>query len=101
VAGEIEAKGRRALAQPTDIGDEASVAALFARIEEVGVDHRLPGRDRQFVEFDRRRADAGIVEQHVETGRPEPLQAVAGEIEAKGRRALAQPTDIGDEASVG
>ncbi len=34
VAGEIEAKGRRALAQPTDIGDEASVAALFARIEE-------------------------------------------------------------------
>ncbi|QRE77663.1 SDR family oxidoreductase [Methylobacterium aquaticum] len=32
--------------------------------------------------------------------RPEPLQAVAAEIEAKGRRALAQPTDIGDEASV-
>ncbi len=27
-------QGRRALAQPTDIGDEASVAALFARIEE-------------------------------------------------------------------
>ncbi|AWN53552.1 3-oxoacyl-ACP reductase [Methylobacterium sp. 17Sr1-1] len=33
--------------------------------------------------------------------RPEPLQAVAAKIEAKGRRALAQPTDIGDEASVG
>ncbi len=33
--------------------------------------------------------------------RPEPLQAVAAEIEAKGRRALAQPTDIGDEASCG
>ncbi|MGX7704881.1 SDR family oxidoreductase [Methylobacterium sp. Gmos1] len=34
VAAEIEARGRRALAQPTDIGDEASVAALFSRLEE-------------------------------------------------------------------
>ncbi|MGY2052199.1 SDR family oxidoreductase [Methylobacterium sp. JK268] len=32
--------------------------------------------------------------------RPEPLQAVKAEIEAKGRRALAQATDVGDEHSV-
>ncbi|ACA18529.1 short-chain dehydrogenase/reductase SDR [Methylobacterium sp. 4-46] len=32
--------------------------------------------------------------------RPEPLAAVQAEIEAKGRRALAHPTDVGDEASV-
>ncbi|MEH3147633.1 MAG: SDR family NAD(P)-dependent oxidoreductase [Methylobacterium frigidaeris] len=34
VRGEIEALGRRALAVPTDIGDETSVAALFGRIAE-------------------------------------------------------------------
>ena len=32
--------------------------------------------------------------------RPEPLQATAREVEAKGRRALAQPCDIGDPAQV-
>ncbi|MFE1601307.1 SDR family oxidoreductase [Methylobacterium sp. ID0610] len=32
--------------------------------------------------------------------RPEPLAAVKAEIEAQGRRVLAQPTDVGDEASV-
>jgi NAD(P)-dependent dehydrogenase (short-subunit alcohol dehydrogenase family) len=34
VRAEIEAKGRRVLAQPTDVGDEDSVAALFARVED-------------------------------------------------------------------
>ncbi|ACL57282.1 SDR family oxidoreductase [Methylobacterium nodulans] len=34
VRAEVEAKGRRALAHPTDVGDEASVAALFAAVAE-------------------------------------------------------------------
>ncbi|GJE00916.1 SDR family oxidoreductase [Methylobacterium isbiliense] len=34
VRAEIEAKGRRVLAQPTDVGDEDSVTALFARVED-------------------------------------------------------------------
>ncbi|MBY0296804.1 MAG: SDR family oxidoreductase [Methylobacterium sp.] len=34
VRAEIEAKGRRVLAQPTDVGDEDSVAALFARVAD-------------------------------------------------------------------
>ncbi|MDE3175701.1 MAG: SDR family NAD(P)-dependent oxidoreductase, partial [Pseudomonadota bacterium] len=33
-AREIEAKGRRALAQPCDIGDPAQVGALFAAVEQ-------------------------------------------------------------------
>ncbi|WP_407521823.1 SDR family oxidoreductase [Methylobacterium oryzisoli] len=34
VRGEVEAKGRRVIAVPTDVGDEESVATLFAHIQE-------------------------------------------------------------------